>query len=141
MSAKDQLDRMRSIAAQDGRYSPEAFLFVSKAIGQTVEWIKKGVLKPEDAPGSSREEQGGMFHVSGKELLAGFRRLARERWGLLAPRVLESWGVQRTEDVGEIVFLMVEDEELQWRRRPSDTREDFANGFDFEAAFDPWGRS
>ena len=138
MSAKDQLDRMRSIAAQDGRYSPEAFLFVSKAIGQTVEWIKKGVLKPDNAPEGAREEQGGMFHVSGKELLSGFRRLARERWGLLAPRVLGSWGVRRTEDVGEIVFLMVEDEELQWRRRPSDTREDFADGFDFQAAFDPW---
>ena len=78
------------------------------------------------------------FHISGHELLEAMRRLARERWGCLARQVLENWGVRRTEDVGEIVFLMVEDEKLEWKRRDSDTRADFENGYSFREEFDRW---
>ena len=68
----------------------------------------------------------------------GMTRLARERWGCLARLVLEHWGVSRTEDVGEIVFLMVDDEKLQWKRRETDTKDDFAQAYDFAAVFDAW---
>jgi len=138
MTPKEQIERIREISIRDGRYAPEAFLFVSKAIGQTVEWIRKKVIPANDLKDGSREEAGGMFHVSGQELLVGFRRLAQARWGLLARHVLACWGIRRTEDVGEIVFLMVEDEKLQWRKRECDRREDFAGGFAFESAFAEW---
>ena len=44
-------------------------------------------------------------------------------------------GRSLTRDFGEIVFLMVEDEELDWKKQEKDSREDFANGFDFDTAF------
>lgn len=126
--------RIQEIARADGRYRPEAFFLVTEAIGRTVEWLKTGAIAQLDSP----ESRGDCFHVSGRELLVGLRRLARERWGCMARIVLSQWGVRRTEDVGEIVFIMVEDEELDWRKRDADTRADFADGFDFAAAFDPW---
>ena len=106
-------------------------------MANTVKWLKTGEMQPRDVA-SSRSLDDDTFHISGYELLEGMRRLARERWGLLARSVLERWGVYRTEDIGEIVFIMVDDSELQWRRRESDTKADFANGYNFTEAFDSW---
>ncbi|MDR1613077.1 MAG: hypothetical protein LBT97_09895 [Planctomycetota bacterium] len=137
MTPEEARARIGRIAGEDGRYAPEAFFFVTDVVGRTVEWLQKGEMPPRDA--GSRGEAGGRdFHISGQELLEGMRRLARERWGCMARRVLERWGVSRTEDVGEIVFMMVEDEKLQWKRRESDAREDFARGYDFADVFDAW---
>ena len=134
MDLKDQEKRIRELAEKDGRYAPEAFFFVTEAVGHTVYWIRNGEL-PEQNNGPRGDQSQGVFHVSGQELLAGIRKLAYERWGALAPQVLRRWGVKRCEDFGEIVFAMVEDEKMQWRKRDCDRREDFANGFDFDTAF------
>lgn len=133
MNARDHVRMVRRLAERDGRYRPEAFLFVSEAVAHTQGWVRKGEIprtENDDARGGE-----GEFHVSGQELLRGILRLSRERWGELAPVVLGQWGVYRTEDFGEIVFLMVEDEEMQWKKRECDRREDFAEGFDFKSAF------
>ena len=130
----NQLRLIQKIALDDGHYAPEAFLFVSEAIAHTVDWIRKGEIQPQDV-GSNRGESDE-FHVSGHELLKGLRRLAHERWGSMARTVLATWGVHRTEDFGRIVFLMVENEEMQWRKRDCDSEADFADGFDFAEAFD-----
>lgn len=123
---------IRTLAATDGRYNENAFFFVSEAINFTVSAIKQGkiTISPNEFRGDGDE-----FHVSGKELLEGIRLLAQERWGILAPLVFHRWGVFRTEDFGEIVFLMVEDEKMAWSRRECDSREDFRNGYDFATAF------
>lgn len=136
MTARDHLDNIHALAERDGRYSPDAFLFVSEAVGKTADWIKKNVIQPLDR--DERRGEGETYHVSGQELLLGIRRLAGERWGQMAPTVFHLWGVHSTEDFGEIVFLMVEDPAMQWRKRECDTREDFANGFSFETAFSDW---
>ena len=78
-------------------------------------------------------------HLSGRELTDGCRGLAIDRYGLLARTVLGYWGVTTTSDFGDIVFTLVELGLLQ--SQASDTREEFADVFDFEAAFDrdyPW---
>ena len=135
MDPREHLEAIRRLAEADSRYAPEAFFFVSEAVGQTAQWIQDKVL-PEENAGPRSEDGADRFHVSGQELLAGIRKLARDRWGMLAPRVLGRWGVRRTEDFGEIVFLMVGDEALAWKSRECDRREDFANGFDFRTAFE-----
>ena len=133
MNPREHLQYIRDLARRDGRYSPEAFVFISEAIGATAKWLQDGTISPNDA-GPNRGGEGE-FHVSGKELLTGIRRLALEKWGPLAPTVFRHWGVRRTEDFGEIVFCMVEDATLQWKRRDCDTRADFADGFDFDSSF------
>lgn len=134
MNNNDQIKCIKRIAREDGRFSPEAFFLVADVIHNTSQWIKEGSLRTED--GYLREEDNGQFHVSGRELMVGLRRLAKERWGCMARHVLEEWGLRRSEDVGEVVFLMVEDSDLGWRKRECDTREDFSDGFDFAETFD-----
>jgi uncharacterized repeat protein (TIGR04138 family) len=78
-------------------------------------------------------------HVDGRELACAVRDLALERFGVTARLVLEHWGVSRTEDVGDIVFTMVELGLLM--SQPSDNRADFKDVFAFESAFEttyPW---
>jgi uncharacterized repeat protein (TIGR04138 family) len=79
-------------------------------------------------------------HISGAELAGAVRDLAIDRFGLLARVVLEHWGVHSTEDIGEIVFLLVDHGVLA--KQETDRREDFADVFSFEEVFEleyPWG--
>jgi uncharacterized repeat protein (TIGR04138 family) len=79
-------------------------------------------------------------HISGGELAGAVRDLAIDRFGVLARVVLEYWGVHSTEDIGEIVFLLVDHGVLA--KQETDRREDFADVFSFEEVFEseyPWG--
>lgn len=79
-------------------------------------------------------------HITGRELTDSVRELALGRYGLLAKAVLEHWGIHETEDVGHVVFAMVEQGLLV--KEDDDTPEDFVDLFDFEEAFEtnyPWG--
>ncbi len=73
-------------------------------------------------------------HVTGSELAWACRDLARDRFGLLARAVLESWGITSTADFGAIVFTLVSVELLS--AQPNDSENDFVNVYDFVAAFD-----
>jgi len=78
-------------------------------------------------------------HISGRELTDGVRELAIGQYGLLAKAVLEHWGIHETEDVGRVVFAMVEHGLLV--KEDEDRPEDFADLFDFEEEFErnyPW---
>ncbi len=79
-------------------------------------------------------------HISGEELAHGVRDLALSQYGPMARTVLGHWGIHGTEDLGEIVFAMVECGVLV--KQEEDRREDFQDLFDFEEAFEreyPWG--
>ena len=108
------------IARRDGRYSPEAFFFVYEALEYTLHRI--GV--PE----------GARHHVSGQQLLDGIRTLALERFGLLAYTALSRWGITKTDDFGDIVFMLVENEKMS--RTDEDSLEDFHDRFDLAEALD-----
>lgn len=78
-------------------------------------------------------------HLTGRELAVGCRDLALERYGVLARVVLEHWGLRSSADLGDIVFTLVELGLLV--SQPNDSKEDFADVFDFTDAFDrnyPW---
>ncbi len=82
---------------------------------------------------------GEKRHLSGAELAFGVRDLALHRFGPMALTVLHHWGVRRTEDVGTIVFAMVEIGLLV--RQDDDRMEDFQDLFDFTQVFErdyPW---
>ena len=108
------------ILAKDPRYESEAYLFVKDALDYT----QKLVIKP------TRDE---VRHVSGQELLEGIRAFALTQFGPMAPTVFEEWGIRRCEDFGEIVFNMVEIGLLG--KTEKDSRADFQNAYDFDAAF------
>jgi uncharacterized repeat protein (TIGR04138 family) len=72
-------------------------------------------------------------HVSGRELLEGLRAHALDQFGPLAKTVLESWGVHRCTDFGDIVFTLIEYNIFS--KTENDRREDFADIYDFDEAF------
>jgi len=112
----EYLDRLRNLAESDGRYRLEAFLFLHEALDRTLKMA------------------GEKRHVTGQELLEGVRQLALEKYGMMARLLLESWGVRSTADIGEIVFLLVENS--IWGKTETDSRDDFKDGYDFREAFE-----
>jgi uncharacterized repeat protein (TIGR04138 family) len=121
-SRTDFYDAVEAIVARDPRYRPEAYSFVMLALGFTVARL--------EAP----------RHVTGQELLEGIRLYALQEFGPMVKTVFEHWGVQGTLDFGHVVFNLVEAGQLG--RTETDRLEDFAGGYDFEAAFVrdyPWG--
>lgn len=114
-------DRIAEVARRDGRYAPEAFRFLFESLEAAIQLAGKG------------EAEGAERHVSGQEVLAGMRELARRQFGPLAPDVWRSWGVRETLDWGRIVFLLVDAKLLN--RQDEDSVDDFRDGYDFEEAF------
>jgi len=114
-------EKFRNLLAADKRFDAEAYNFIYEAL----DWTLKHIV---------RSEGRGSQHVSGKELLEGIRQFAIEQFGCLARTVLESWGVNSTDDFGEIVFNLVEHDLMG--KQESDSKEDFRSMYDFSEAFD-----
>lgn len=115
MKNPEPTDLLQAILRQDPRYTAEAYAFVRAGLDFTVRRLK------------------ATRHISGRELLDGIREFALEEFGPMTQTLLAGWGITCTEDVGEIVFNMVESGLLG--KTDQDSREDFAKGYDFEQAF------
>lgn len=114
------LDTVGSICKDDSRYAPDAYFFIREALDFTGRTLDKPA-------------QGEARHVTGTELLDGIRKYALQEFGPMSFTLLSSWGVQRTEDFGELVFNLVARGILG--STAEDKREDFADGYDFHEAF------
>lgn len=90
---------------EKGRFEPQAYGLVLAALEVAV--AQKG------------------SHVSGGELLEALAALVAKRFGLMAAAVLGEWGIRCSEDVGEIVFDLVNAGIMT--KRPEDSKEDFKN--------------
>ena len=112
------MDRIR---AREPRFHERAYLFILAAL--------------EYSQSRLHERR----HVAGRELAAACRDLALERYGVMARLVLEHWGIRSTADIGDVVFTLVDLGLLI--SQPTDRREEFADVFDFDEAFEreyPW---
>lgn len=112
------------IVERDPRYQPGAYLFVREALAHAQGRFAEG--RPE-----------AERHVTGQQLLEGIREFALNEYGPMARELFREWGVHRSEDFGEIVFHLIEQQFL--RKTDADRREDFSGGYDFDEAFrDPF---
>lgn len=112
------MDRIR---LRESRYDERAYLFVLSALE------------------FSQQRLPERRHISGRELSLACRDLALDRFGVMARIVLDSWGVKSTSDLGDVVFALVDLGLLM--SQPTDTREEFAEVFAFDRAFEreyPW---
>lgn len=73
-------------------------------------------------------------HVTAQQLCWALRDAALARWGLMARTVLARWNITRTEDIGAIIFALVDHGWLQ--KQPTDLLEDFSQVFNFDEAFE-----
>lgn len=114
----------RKVIARDPRFSLAAYLFMYEALAFTQKSLDR------DDPNLDATQR----HVSGRELVEGIRQYAAQLFGPLAPTVFRNWGVQTTADFGQIVFNLVNANLLG--KTEEDCLEDFAEGFNFDTAFD-----
>jgi uncharacterized repeat protein (TIGR04138 family) len=101
-----------AIRERDTRYRREAYGFLVAALGAAVQ------AQPEE-----RRADPVLRHLSGREVVESFAAMARREFGDLCDLVLSEWGVRSGEDIGHIVFQLVECGQLS--ARPEDTMEPF----------------
>ena len=105
-------EAMAQLIIDDGRYPLDAF-----------EFLHDGLAPAEP----------GRRHVSGAELCCSLRDQAVDRWGPLARTVLRRWRINATDDFGNMVYLLVNNDFMQKTER--DSIEDFRQVYDFDQAF------
>jgi uncharacterized repeat protein (TIGR04138 family) len=110
----DVIDILESVTDKDPRYKVDAYLFVLNGLNHTVSRLEK----PR--------------HVTGQELSEGLRIYAIDQYGPLALTVLESWGLEKTSDFGNIVFNLIGVKLLS--KTDNDSIDDFSDVFDFKKA-------
>ena len=108
-------DILARIRARGGQYHERGYLFVLA----TIEFLQNRLEVRR--------------HVSGPELAWACRDFAQQQFGLLAQGVLTHWGITRTEDIGRIVFTLVEVGLLV--TQPGDTESDFQGVYQFADVF------
>lgn len=108
-----------SILKRDRRFDAHAYFFLKDALDFTLKRIAEG-------------NGGQARHVSGPELLAGYRDYALEQFGPMAATLMNEWSIRKCQDVGDMVFHLIE--EQVFGKQDSDKKEDFSEVFDFEAS-------
>ena len=130
---------------EDRRFAFEAYVFLFEALAFAQNVLRMGtdsLAEPDDDDRPDRdddlldageEERTPERHVTGQELCEAIRQFALEQYGYMAKTVLNSWGLHRTGDFGEIVFNLIRIGQM--RKTEQDCREDFDDVYDFDAAF------
>jgi uncharacterized repeat protein (TIGR04138 family) len=117
---------LAEVVRRDPRYAYEAYEFVFQALNHTQKMLGR----------QPRAEQAGEaephHHVKGPELLEGIRDLALREFGLMARTVFRLWGIERTDDFGDIVFNLVESNLMS--KTTEDCRADFHAVYDLDQA-------
>ena len=120
MQKMDFDEAVEAVLGKDKRFQMDAYAFLRDALDFA--------LKSEEE--CARAENR---HVDGGHLLDGFRDYALQEFGQMALTVLDEWGVRSTNDVGEMVFNLIE--VGVFGKADTDNREDFKGVYDFEEAF------
>jgi len=98
-------DSFADIIAKDDRYGSRAYALLVDVV--------------------HRLGEGGK-HITGEEILDEFRETALDQYGPLAYTVLAEWGVGRCEDIGEMMFNLVDSGRV--KKDENDTIESFVGG-------------
>jgi uncharacterized repeat protein (TIGR04138 family) len=113
-------EALDSIVASDPRYQRDAYVFLRDALDFTTKQQKK-------IKGTT------VRHVAGPELLDGVRQYALKEFGPMVITVFDNWGIQCSEDIGNMVFNLIG--AGIFVKTDEDSIEDFKNVYDFEEVF------
>src|SRR5262249_34820215 len=119
---------LAEVVRQDTRYAYEAYEFVFYALHHT----QKGLGREAPTPPAGNPAGEPQHHVSGPELLDGIRDLALREFGRMARTVFRLWGIERTDDFGEIIFNLIDAGMMS--KTADDAREDFHGVYDLDQA-------
>lgn len=110
------------IRRKDPRFDPAAYFFLKDALDFTLKRAQEAAGPEATSP-----------HVTGPQLLAGFRDLALREFGPMAATLFNEWGVRSCTHVGDLVFHLID--AGIFGKQDSDTRDDFREIYDFDDAF------
>ena len=119
--SEDKSKSMEEVILSDGRYPPDAYNFLHDGLSKAVKEVH-GI-----EPGQTQQ------HVTGQQICFALRELASERWGMLASTVLAKWNIHKTDDFGNMVYLLIQNGLM--RKTDKDSIDDFHDVYDFEKAF------
>ncbi len=106
---------VEDIHTRDSRYNEGVYEFVMQALSYTQKKFKK------------------TKHVTSEELLLGIKELLLTNFGPMTLTVLKHWGIESTDDFGNVVYNLVEDKILS--RSDEDDFEKFKDAYDFKKVF------
>jgi uncharacterized repeat protein (TIGR04138 family) len=120
---------LMEVVQRDPRFAYEAYEFLFHALHHTQKLLGR---EPPEATEGERPSTDPRYHVSGQELVHGIRDLALREFGFMARIVFRQWGIQRTDDFGDMVFNLVEAGLMS--KTDQDNRADFHAVFDLDQA-------
>ncbi len=118
MHQKEAEKRFRNLLKKYDDYEPEAYQLIYETLDYTFKYITK-----------SKNNK----HVTAQELLEGFRLYSINKFGLLAKVVMDKLRIRNTNDIGKIVFYLIDYELLG--KQKSDKQKDYNNVYDFNKVF------
>ncbi|HEY2711306.1 MAG TPA: Minf_1886 family protein [Chthoniobacterales bacterium] len=113
-------EALDSIVSSDRRYHRDAYVFLRDALDYTTKQQKKS-------------KGAAVRHVAGPELLEGVRLYALKEFGPMALTVFSYWGIERCEDIGNMVFNLIG--AGIFGKTEQDSIDDFKAVYDFHDAF------
>ncbi|HMO36521.1 MAG TPA: hypothetical protein PKA06_10805, partial [Gemmatales bacterium] len=103
---------------------------IFSALGYVQEkMIRERKKSPKDAAALPEQER----HVTGQQLAEGCRDFALQEFGMMAGTVFRNWNIHKTDDIGELVYNLIELKLLT--KTDTDRKEDFHNVYDMSTAF------
>jgi len=118
-------DSFFDLLMRDKRFKMESYRFVYDAIEYAQKTLHMGQMSPSE--GDTPESRVDSSHVTGQDLCRAIKEYALEQYGYLARPVLHELGINRTDDVGEIVYNLIGIGKMF--KTPEDRQEDFENVF------------
>jgi uncharacterized repeat protein (TIGR04138 family) len=122
MNEPSPQELLQELCRRDTRYPFEAYDFVYQALGYVQHEMK-----------STGKIKEGPHHVTGQQLSEGCRDFALQEYGMMAGTVLNSWNIKETDDIGELVYNLININLMT--RTDTDRKEDFHNVYDMKKAF------
>lgn len=114
---------------RDRRYKLESYRFVNDSLRFAIKRLDK------EKPNLSEELfQNADQHITGQELCYAAVDFALEQYGMMARSVLYDLGIKKTDDIGNIVFNLLEIGQM--KKTEEDKIEDFNDLFDIGGELD-----
>jgi uncharacterized repeat protein (TIGR04138 family) len=124
-SEKSAQQLLTDLCSRDQRYPFEAYDFVISALGYVQDEVAR-----QRVPKTESDEESK--HVTGQQLSEGCRDFALQEFGLMAGAVLRNWNIHKTDDIGELVYNLI-DIGL-FSKQETDSKEDFNGVYDMKTA-------
>lgn len=110
-------EAVKKILTHDKRYKPDGYEFLRQALERAIK-------------SSHSDELEEHRHVTGPELLESLAGLASDEFGIMAVTILDSWGIREGEDVGNMVFNLID--AGAFGRSEEDSPKDFVGVLDLK---------